>query len=183
MSRGYTLTEILAVLALIAVLAGLLGPSFEGLVNSTRASATLNSFATVLAAARSTAVVFGTPVRVCPGQSGRCTDRNRWHEGTLAFTDLDHDRVLDADERIVATHPGFERGTMRWRSFRNRADLVFVPSGLTDWLNGSFLYCPASGNNRQARMLIVNTAGRVRHAMDRNGDGVREDASGRPLAC
>lgn len=183
MSRGLTLIEILVVAVMIAVLAGLLGPSFGSLVASTRAAATLNSFATLLASARSAAVVFGASVRVCPGRGTSCSERNRWHEGTLAFTDLDGDRLVDADERVIATHPGFEHGTLRWRSFRNRSDLVFASSGLTDWLNGSFLYCPASRNNRQARMLILNTAGRVRHAADLNGDGVREDASGRPLAC
>jgi type IV fimbrial biogenesis protein FimT len=183
MERGLTLIEILAVLAVTAVLAGLLGGSLETLVTSSRASATLNSFATVLATARSTAIVFGTSVRVCPGRDGQCASRNTWHQGALAFTDLDNDRVVDADERLIASHPGFTRGIMRWRSFRNRTDLVFAPTGLTDWLNGSFLYCPDSGEARHARMLIINTAGRIRHAMDRNRDGVREDASGRPLAC
>jgi len=183
MARGLTLIEILAALAIAAVLAGLAGGSMQSLVKAFRADATLDSFATVLASARSTAIVFGSSVRVCPGRDGRCAPRNQWHEGALAFTDLDGDRLVDRDERLIASHPGFERGTLRWRSFRNRADLVFAPTGLTDWVNGSFLYCPHSGEARHARMLIINTAGRVRHATDRNGDGVREDASGRPLLC
>lgn len=183
MQRGFTLTELLIALLIAGVMIGIALPAWSSFLASSRAAATLNSFATVLATARSASIRFGTTVRVCPGRDGQCSGRNAWHEGTLAFVDEDADRRVDPEEWLIAVHPGFVQGTLRWRSFRNRTDLVFAPTGLTDWLNGSFLYCPASNDARQARMLIINVAGRMRHAMDRNADGYREDASGKPLAC
>ena len=70
-----------------------------------------------------------------------------------------------------------------WRSFRNRSYLMIRPSGLTDWQNGNFLYCPESGDPRLARQIVINAQARVRHARDSDGDGIVEDARGRAVVC
>ena len=57
------------------------------------------------------------------------------------------------------------------------------PSGLTDWQNGNFLYCPQGGDPRFARQIVINAQARVRHARDSDGDGIVEDARGRPVTC
>jgi type IV fimbrial biogenesis protein FimT len=58
-----------------------------------------------------------------------------------------------------------------------------MPRGYTAWQNGNFLYCAAGGAATEARMVIVNPQGRLRIARDRNGDGIVEDAAGRPVSC
>ena len=80
--------------------------------------------------------------------------------------------------------PALARGSrVYWRSFRNRSYLSFTSTGLTAWQNGSFRYCPLSGDPSLIREVILNPAGRLRRATDHDGDGVVEDATGAPVSC
>ena len=183
MRRGFTLFELLVSLVVAGILTAMAVPAFDQLVNATRASATINDMARAVAISRSAALTHQQQVRLCPGTGNMCGARNQWRDGLLVFIDQDADREIDLDETVITRLPGWQHGRLSWRAFRNRPDLVFTAHGLTDWLNGSFLYCPDNNDPRHARMLILNVAGRARHAPDRNGDGIREDASGRPLNC
>lgn len=181
--KGLTVLELLAVLVIAALLTGMATQAWEGFIQRERGTATINALATSIATARSAAIQLRRSVRFCPGRGSRCAGRNQWHLGTLIFADRNGNRRIDDDEVIVSRTPGFTGGSLRWRSFRNRIDLVFASGGVTDWLNGSFLYCDDTGNPGAARMLIVNVAGRVRQSRDSDGDGIREDSRGRPLKC
>jgi type IV fimbrial biogenesis protein FimT len=91
---------------------------------------------------------------------------------------------LGGTDDVLRGIPALPAGsTVFWRSFRNRPYLVFQPTGLTDWQNGHFLFCPASGNARDARQVVLNPQGRLRQMTDRDGDGIVEDTSGRPVRC
>ena len=72
---------------------------------------------------------------------------------------------------------------LRWRSFRRRNFLTFRSEGYTNWQNGSFHYCPASGDPRYGKVLIVNIQGRTAPSVDADGDGIDEQANGNPLTC
>jgi len=183
MQRGFSLLELVVTLAVASMLVSLAVPVGERLVDDARANSAINDLARTIALARSAALTYQRRVKLCPGTGNACGARNAWADGMLVFTDDDGDQRLDTDELVIARIRGTTHGRFTWRSFRNRSELLFTAYGLTDWLNGSFLYCPDDNDSRQARMLILNTAGRTRHAQDRNRDGIREDASGRPLSC
>lgn len=183
MQRGYSLLELVITLAVAGLLATVAVPAAEHLVDNARANTAINDLARAIALARSAALTYQRRVKLCPGTSNACGARNSWADGMLVFTDDNGDQRLDEGELFIARIRGTTHGRFTWRSFRNRSELLFTAYGLTDWLNGSFLYCPDDNDSRQARMLILNTAGRTRHAQDRNRDGIREDASGRPLNC
>ncbi len=183
MQRGYSLLELVVALSVAGLLMTVAAPTAQHMVASTRASSAINDLARVISLARSAALTHQREIKLCPGRDDACGMRNSWADGMLVFSDDDNDQRAGEDELIVARVTGAAHGQITWRSFRNRSELVFTAHGLTDWLNGSFLYCPDDGNPRHARMLILNTAGRMRHAQDRNRDGIREDASGRPLSC
>jgi len=171
-------------LALLAILLRLALPAFHDLVSQQRASAASNAITGAIALARSSAIIGHTPVTFCPNNAGACGSRNQWHLGGLIFADRNRNAQLDRNEWIYGTLPGFAPGvTVRWRSFRNRSYLRFLPSGLTAWQNGHFQYCPADADDRFSRALILNAQGRVRPALDRDGDGIREGADGEPLRC
>ena len=185
MQKGYTLLELLITLALTAVLLQMAIPGMRALLAGQRASAASNAIIAAIALARSSAIVHRNHVVVCPRQSSqRCGGRADWANGALIFADTDGNRRFDAGELLYGSLPAFESGaSLVWRSFRNRSYLLFTPAGVTDWQNGHFQYCPADGNPRFARQIIINAVGRTRLARDKDGDGVAETARGAPLRC
>ena len=181
---GVSLLELLVVLAVAAVLAATALPSFVDMAAQHRAAARVNALLGAVQAARRLAISRNASVTLCPGQGPRCLGRNQWHQGAVVFVDRDRDRRIDDGEFVALRLPRMEAGErILWRAFRNRSYLLFRGSGLTDWQNGNFQYCPADGDARFARQIILNAQGRARHAVDADGDGVREDARGHPLAC
>ena len=183
-SRGLSIVELLVTLAVTAVLFGFAVPSFTSYVNTQRAVAAINQMIGAVQMARHAAIVHRAHVTLCPGTGEVCGRRNEWHVGALIFKDANNNGERDRGETIVTRLPRLRDGErVYWRSFRNKAYLQFRASGLTDWQNGHFLYCPPGGEARFARQVIINAQGRARMAPDRDGDGIAEDANGRPLQC
>lgn len=182
--RGYSLVELMVALAVAGLLLGIAVPEFRDLIAAQQATARINAVAGAIQTARHLAIAQNAVAVMCPGQGPACAGRDQWHLGTLIFADRDGDRRVDEGELVAARLPKLDDGErLVWRSFRNRTFLQFRGTGLTDWQNGNFQYCPANGDPRLARQLILNAQGRVRQALDQDGDGIREDARGRPLTC
>lgn len=182
--NGVTLVELLAALAVVALLALAGLPNMLNWLAQERAAAALNQMLGAVQTTRQAAVSLRSPVTLCPGRGQQCGPRDSWHVGMLIFTDRNLNRRIDGNDRVVTALPKLAEGDrIRWRSFRNRSTLTIRPTGLTDWQNGSFTYCQANAGNETARVLILNTAGRARRGRDRDGDGIVEDASGKPLSC
>lgn len=177
--------ELLASLAILASLASLAGPGMVRLVQQERSTTALNQLLGAVQLARSSAITRGATVTLCPSADGHtCAGRNRWHEGAIVFTDEDRDGRRDQDDALLRALPGFANSSrVYWRSFRNKSYLQLNSRGMTNWQNGHFLYCPANGDPRLARQLILNAQARVRKAPDRDRDGIAEDARGKPLRC
>jgi type IV fimbrial biogenesis protein FimT len=184
MQRGLTLIELLVALSLAGILLSLAAPSFRDLLAAQRASAASNAIIGAVRLARAAAISHRRTVVLCPADGDRCGGHADWPAGAWIFGDGNGNGERDDGEPLYGALPAFERGaSLRWRSFRNRSHLRFLPTGLTAWQNGHFHYCPASADERFARMIILNAAGRTRVAPDRDGDGVVEDARGEPLEC
>lgn len=182
---GFSLIELMLTLGIVVVVAGLAGPSFSTLVNQHRATAALNAMLGAVHLARGSAITRGAIVTLCPSRDGEdCAARNLWHEGAIVFTDLNANGRVDTGDVVLRGFSGFEDGArIYWRSFRNKSFLQLTATGLTNWQNGHFLYCPADRDPRLARQVILNAQARTRTARDVDGDGIAEDARGRPLTC
>ncbi len=182
--RGLTLIELLVALAVGGALLSWATANGGHLMETRRASAALNQTLGAVAFTRHAAVTHRATATLCPSAGGGCGLGNTWHEGALIFVDVDGDGNLDAQDTPLRRLPSLRQADrVFWRSFRNRRHLSFLPSGLTDWQSGNFTYCPANGDLRYARQAILNAQGRARLARDDDGDGIREDASGRDLRC
>ena len=109
-------------------------------------------------------------------------DRGRRHVIEL-FLDTNGNRRRDADEAVLRSlRWPLAHGELSWRASLARPYLVFEETGGT-WQNGTLYYCPMNRDARFARALVISHSGRGYLAVDRNGDGLREDRAGRNLSC
>ena len=183
-AAGVTLAELLTALAVGALLMAVALPRFDGLLARERAGSAMNQMLGAVQFTRAAAVSHRVTAALCPGAGDRCGRRNTWHDGALAFLDPNGNGQRDSGEEILLRLPPLPAGhRMYWRAFRNRTALVFRPSGLTDWQSGNILYCPPGGDATLARQVVLNAQGRARPAIDTDGDGIVEDASGRAVTC
>jgi type IV fimbrial biogenesis protein FimT len=75
--RGFTLVELMVVIAMVGILAMLAVPSWEAIQTRTAIRTLVNDYTSSLAFARSEAVRQNAPVTVCPSNNGTvCTDSN-----------------------------------------------------------------------------------------------------------
>ena len=86
--HGFTLVEILAALAVVAILVGIATPSLRQFSANSRTTAATNSLVTALATARSEAIRRSVPVSVCSSSNSQtCADSTTWSSGWIVFTD------------------------------------------------------------------------------------------------
>lgn len=180
---GLTLSELLAALAVAAVLAGAAVPAMSALITRAEADAAIEQMSRAIQFTRYQAIARRSTATFCPGRETACGRRDTWHEGAMVFLDANADGARDSGEEILQRLPPLAGYRVRWRSFRNRKSLSMRPDGTTDWQPGNMVVCPADGDTKYARQLIVNAQGRVRLSRDQDGDGVVEDANGQPVSC
>ena len=97
--RGFTLPELLAVVAILAVLAGMAAPAMGGLVAGQRARAATSDVYTALVQARSEAIKRNTEVTLLPATSGH------WEAGWSIPNPSDSGHP-------IARHPAITGGTI-----------------------------------------------------------------------
>lgn len=79
---GFTLVELMVVVAVLAVLQTLAAPAFSGLVSSMRLSTAANSLFSSLLLARSEAIKRNSRAVVCKSATGyACTTSGGWEQG------------------------------------------------------------------------------------------------------
>ncbi|MEO5377769.1 MAG: GspH/FimT family pseudopilin [Magnetococcus sp. DMHC-6] len=100
--NGYTLIELMVVLAIVGILAAIAGPSLMEMVDSARFKSGMGKFVRDLNMTRGEAVKRGQRV-VMTTSSGS----NTWQEGWRVFEDLNGDDLLTVGETIL-----IERETM-----------------------------------------------------------------------
>ncbi|MCZ6889108.1 MAG: GspH/FimT family pseudopilin [Gammaproteobacteria bacterium] len=182
--RGTTLIELMIALAVAGIVISAAVISGHALLAQYRATAAINHIIGAVQYARHAAVSLRGTVTVCPGFDGACARRNEWHRGIVVFKDENANGRVDFNDNILIQLPALGRGErIYWRSFGNRSYLQINARGLTNWQNGHLLYCPPDGDEHYAREIIINVQARVRSARDADGDGIIEDARGRPVVC
>lgn len=181
--NGFTLLELLITLCLLAVLAGVSLPGLHQMLERQRADQILKELATSIQLARSYAIRNSATVTLCPSADGReCGDN--WLMGYLVFNDPEENHIPASEKSILLwVRNSAHGGSLTWKAFGNRNFLQLFGLGSRLGQNGSFTYCPEDKDPTLARQLLLNSTGRTRVAVDRDGDGIREDSRGRALVC
>ncbi len=169
---GFSLIEVLLVLALAAILLLLAVPGMRSVIAVVRLDAAIADFSGALALARSEAIRRG--MRVSLRNLGG--SRN-WGAGWQMFVDADSDGLLDVGETVlrrqaVLSAPLTLYGNANYTNF-----LAFKADGTVNQV-GTFILCHdgvlAEEGQSRSRALIVSWAGRVRLGQDSDGDGIPE---------
>jgi type IV fimbrial biogenesis protein FimT len=179
---GYSLLELLSSIAIIAVVASL-GTSFTPLIHRERSVQAVMDLRALLNFSRQSAITLQQNITLCALDSDQRCERDWLGRDYAVFIDQDEDRQLDSGEEVLRRgHWPINRGQLHWRAALARKYIVFKLWGETAQ-NGSFHYCPPNLSVRNATAIIVNRAGRNYVALDKNHDGIRENARGKALSC
>lgn len=182
-ARGVTLLELLVVVLLLSILTGISLPGFQHLIEQKKADIAIGRLGHAIELARTFAITTGHLVTLCRSANGEDCG-GQWRDGTIIFTDRNGDRRINQDDKLLhyVRFPDIN-GSIHWRAFQNRQYLQITNMGFTRYQNGNFTYCPNNKKSELARQLIINRTARIRYASDSDGDGIREDSSGRPIRC
>lgn len=182
-ASGITLPALLITLAIITVTASVSLPAYQSMMKKHQGERVLQTLARSIHTGRSEAIGQGTGVTVCPSSSGKRCSGN-WSDGLLVFSDGNADQRINGEDRIIRTLQWDKHGgRIRWRAFGNRQYLRINAFGHIRHQNGHFSWCPPGDETVGAGQLVVNSTGRIRVALDRDGDGIAENAGGRSMEC
>ena len=170
--KGFTLLELMVVLALAGVLATLAAPSFQSLLSESRITSIANEFAASLYSARSMSISKGKRITLCTSRDGESCEKNiHWSSGWLMFEDDANFGEIDQGEPIVWTHEKLP-DSYQLKGNRSVKDYIsYTPQGAARSRSGGFqagavtlsLGQTNDGTNDQARRKIVlSSGGRVR---------------------
>lgn len=152
-ASGFTLIELLVTISVLATLAAVGVPVWQGLVETHRVSADMRSVQQALTYARSQAVTSGHKVSVCAAAAGTsgCGDKHDWKQGWVVFSGGSYsaDAVLRVSGQLEAD--SIKAG---------RAKAVFNSRGEARGSNGSWHFCAGSAG----QSLILSASGRLRQA-------------------
>ena len=180
---GYSLTELLVILAIIALLTVTAYPSINGMLERQATTTAINRMIAAINLSRHTAMQYGATVTLCAlKKNGKCG--SAWSGELTVFLDRNGNAKKETSEQTVRVVPPLTSGaSIKWRVFGNRQYLQMTTLGLTNYQNGNFVACPASGNQRWARQIVINIQGRVRRNHRINKTGYPVDRRGKLLRC
>ena len=164
---GYTMMELIMVIALVAILGTIAIPGFKYVTTSNRIATEVNGLLGDMQFARSEAIKEGQTVTVCISTNGQTCVGNgaggTWQLGWIVFLDTNHDQQVNNGEAVIRVQPPFTStdtfvGPVGFNALTfNR--LGYAPTGQTATINVSLH--DSTSNPAWTRCLAVSPIGGV----------------------
>ncbi len=155
-SYGYTLVELIIVIAIVSIIITTTLPGLQAMRDSNARTQTVNQMNSLLQHARSSAVFSRKIVTLCPG-TAHCSGSTSWQGILLIFIDRNANGQLDADDELL--HQAAIADNFSWHWNRSKGHIQFEADGTTRAMNGTFTLCR---NGTPERQIVVALAGRAR---------------------
>lgn len=161
-SAGFTMVEMMTVLAIVGIIVSFAVPSFVSMTQSNRVSSQVNSFVGDLQFARSEAIKEGSSVTLCPSSDGaRCLGASTWQSGWIVFADANGNQSVDAGELVIRKQLPWT-STDTFVSTNSVTALTYSRDGFAVGVNGAFTVVlhTTPVNSNATRCVTVNVVGR-----------------------
>lgn len=110
--RGFTMIELMVVIAVAAVMTALAAPSMVKVIASNRVQGEASSFVSDLMYARSEAIKRGRGMSLCASSNGKsCLTTNSWNSGWIVYSDDSQCTTVpttDITTRVARVRAGFK---------------------------------------------------------------------------
>ena len=164
-AAGFTLTELLVVVAIVAILLGIGVPSYRYITNSYRMSAEINGLLGDLQFARAEAIKLGLTVTACVSRDGANCDAGSttWQEGWIVFQDLNNDQTVDPGDTVLRVQAAFS-GSDTFIANNGVSSVTFNREGFATAAGGRFPSATVTLHEQSAspawtRCLYITTTG------------------------
>lgn len=165
--RGFTLIEVLVVIAILGVLTALAGPSFTPTIERWRVRQAAESLSSTIYYARSEAIKRGGRVVIqkLPDNTNGCTtadDKTDWDCGWFVCDDINDNGTCDTTESILQRYD--TPTNVQVTRTGGAASIKLNRWGLVDgtWLGFSLVPLNKSTANPAARGVCMSSGGRIR---------------------
>jgi type IV fimbrial biogenesis protein FimT len=165
---GFTLVEVMAVLAMVAVVASAAMPSLQALLASVRVSSAANDLLGDLLLTRSEAIQRHGRVVACKSSDGtHCADLGGWQQGWIVFVDANGDGERGPTELLLQRQGPLPAGVRMTGNASLARYVGYVGNGSTRQVGGGFqagtlTVCRESAGPTVARQIVINASGRPR---------------------
>lgn len=170
--RGFTLTEMMIVIAIVAIMFAIAIPSYRYVSISYRTSAEINGLLGDLMYAREEAVKEGLPVSACISNNGTSCAGATWAQGWIVFTDANGDGILNGTDAILKVQAAFTgTDTLAASNPANVSSVVFnregfatqvvAGSGYAQFQATTFSLHDKTSNPTWTRCLVITAVGQM----------------------
>lgn len=159
---GFTLVELLTVLAIVGILAALAGPAMSSFIQSNRLATATNDFVAALNLARSEALKRSVSAGVCKSSDGvTCTGGGTWNSGWIVFLDGDNNGPWTASDSMVRAHEAMPSGTALTASTGGDSILYNRQGQVPAAPVAGYAYVVCNANIHKSRVINITPSGRA----------------------